>query len=211
MAARNGPFPGGTVFATVFLLLFAAVFAAHAQSLSNLRIGDGVSRLSLLGSESSATDHYKTFSVRKWNLPSGNELSVTTSHAGRIVYLESDWGARNDDPACDLPGLKFGVTTLGELRKRFGSNGFGFQHRDAVVGIQGGLVMVNSYEAGTNVVTFITKVTEKEFLRLKRSGQSAAIADHSKLDGISIAEAEYANGEWGDRIYDPKYKKIRWR
>ena len=191
-------------------MLLAGVLSANAQSLSGLRIGDDASRLSFL-SKAQASDTYKSFSVRKWNLSNGNELSVTTSHSGRIVYLESDWGGRNPDPACDLSGLNFGLTTLSDLRKRFGSNGFGFQGRDAVIQIQGGIAMLNSYEVGTNIVTFITKVAGDEFLRLKESGQGGAVADFARLDAISIAEPGYAKGEWGDRIFDPNYRKIDWK
>jgi hypothetical protein len=37
------------------------------------------------------------------------------------------------------------------------------------------------------------------------------VAEHAELDAITIADAEYAKSEWGDRIYDPKYKKIEWK
>lgn len=192
------------------MFLFVKVFSANGQSLLNLRIGDDVSRLTLLDIKPSTVDTYKSFSVRKWTLSTGNDLSVTTSSSGGIVYLESDWNGRTADSACDLPGLKFGVTTLGDLRKRFGSNGFGFEHRPAIIQLQDGIAMTNSYEVGTNIVTFITKVGT-EFLRLKESGQSGSIADHASLDAISIAAVGYAKDEWGDRIYDPNYKKIDWK
>ena len=209
MAVPNKRSQYKIVFATMFL--FAKVFSANAQSLLNLRIGDGVSRLSVLGSAPSTIDTYKSFSVRKWTLSTGNDLSVTTFGSSRIVYLESDWGGRTADSACDLPDLKFGVTTLGELRKRFGSNGFGFEHRPAVIQLEDGIPMINSYEVGTNIVTFTTKVAVTELARLKESGQGGAIADYARLDAISIASADYAKGEWGDRIYDPNYKKIDWK
>ena len=211
MAARNGLFSSNTVFAITIFFLVAGVLDVHAQSLSNLRIGDDVSRLSSLGYQPSDTGTYKSFDLRKWRFSNENELSVTTSKSGRIVYVESDWGGKTDETACDLPGLKFGVTTLSELRRRLGSNGFEFQNRAGVMEVSDGIIMMNSYEVGNIVVTFITKVTEKEYVNIKESGKSWVVADHARLDAISIAEAGYAEGEWGDRIYDPNYKKVEWK
>jgi hypothetical protein len=150
-----------------------------------LRIGDPVARLSSLGKAPSNADLYKSFIVRKWLLPNGNELSVTTSESGSIVYMESDWDGQNDETSCDLPGLKFGVTTLSELRKRLGSNGFEFQDRAGVIRTQGGIVMLNSYEVEATVVTFITKITDKEYTLLKISGRTAEISDYVKLGTVN--------------------------
>jgi hypothetical protein len=191
---------------TVTLLLAHGIFLrTQAQSLSSLRIGDNASRLATLGTPA-ASDKYKSFTVRKWNVANGNELSVTTNGAGKIVYIESDWGGRAESTQCDLSNLKFGVTTLTDLRRRFGSNGFGFKGRGAVINIVGGIVMINSYEIGTTVVTFFTKITDPT-----ESEDSAPVANRAKLDAISIADPAYAASEWGERVYDPKYKKTDWK
>jgi hypothetical protein len=183
---------------------------ANGQSLSSLRVGDPVSKLSALG-KATAIDAYKDMHVSRWVLPNGNELSATSNKAGLIVHLEADWTAgKTDNPACDLAGLRFGVTTLAELRKRFGSNGFAFKERSGQVLAADGAVMVNSYEAGDVVVTFYNKVSNAEVATLDAEGRSS-IADHARLDAISISDAAYAKGEWGDRVYDPKYKKVDWK
>jgi hypothetical protein len=210
LADERGPLRK-IVFTTMFLLLYGTLFCAYAQSLSSLRVGEDVSRLSTLGSAPSANETYKSFTIRKWKLSNENQLSVTTSQSGKIIYIESDWNGLSNETACDLSGLKFGVTTLSELRKRFGSNGFEFQYRSGVINIPDGIVMMNSYEVGTIVVTFITKVTEKDYMRLKESGHEGVPADIATLDAISLADADYAKNEWGDRIYDPNYIKIEWK
>ena len=71
--------------------------------------------------------------------------------------------------------------------------------------------MMNSYEAGAVVVTFYTKVNKDEFSRLKGSVAKPTLADYAKLDAISVAEDGYATSEWGERVYDPAYKKIEWK
>ena len=195
---------------TAFILGLAWPDSSAAQSLSSLRIGDPQSKLSSFGPASDSAS-YKTMEMRKWVLPSGNELSVTTGSNGEIVYLESDWDGKNDDPACDLPGLHFGVTTLSELRKRFGSNGFEFKDRGPGIKTEDGFVMMNTWEVGKVVITFYTKIGQQEYDRMKASGLNPPPADYAKLDAISIADAGYAKSEWGERIYDPQYKKIEWK
>jgi hypothetical protein len=199
-----------TVVIAAFLVVLARPELSAAQSLSSLRIGDPPSKLSSLG-PASDLGTYKGMKLRKWVLPSGNELSVTTGPNGQIVFLESDWDGKNDDPACDLPGLHFGATTLSELRKRFGSNGFGFENRPPSIKIADGVVMINSWEVGTVIVTFYTRIGLQDADRMKASQSNPSPADYAKLDAISIADAYYAKGEWGERIYDPQYKKIEWK
>lgn len=174
--------------------------------MSNLRIGDDVSRLAALGTPA-ATDRYKSLIVQKWNLANGNELSITANEAGKIVYIESDWGGGDETTECDLDNLKFGVTTLSDLRKRFGSNGLGFKGRGIVINIPDAVVMINSYETGSSVVTFFTKVIRNA----AGSQEGAPVGDRARLDAISIADPSYADSEWGERVYDPKYKKIQWK
>ena len=182
----------------------------RSQSLVGIKVGEVSSKLTRLGSPTD-TGSYKGMSLQRWKLPNGNELSVTLDSEGKIVYLESDWDGKSDDAGCDLPELHFGRTTLAELRKRFGSNGFGFNGRGPGIKTEDGLVLMNSFEVGTAVITFYTKINGDEFQRLKASGASPSPADYAKLDSISIADDAYAKSEWGDRVYDPAYKKIEWK
>ena len=98
------------IVATAAVLALGQSMALKAQSLSEIRVGDRSAKLSALG-PASASDVYKGMQGRKWILPGKNELSVTLDASERIVYIESDWGGENDDPRCDLPGLRFGKTT----------------------------------------------------------------------------------------------------
>jgi len=199
-----------------FALFISVVVAANRaepcrpQALAGLKVGDASGTMTRLGPPAE-TDSYKGMSLQRWKLPNGNELSVTVGKEGKIVYLESDWDGKSDDAKCDLPELHFGVTTLAELRKRFGSNGFGFKSRGPGVKTPDGLVLMNSFEVGTSVITFYTKINGDEFQRLKASGANPSPANYAKLDAISIADDAYANSEWGERVFDPAYKKIEWK
>ncbi len=196
--------------AIALLLVMACAIRADGQSLSSLHIGDPATKLAALGKPVETSDN-KGMTVQRWVLPNGNDLSVTTSQAGKIVYIESDWNAGADkNPLCDLSGLQFGQTTLTQLRKRFGSNGLSFKDRGGQMLAEDGAVMLNSYETGNAVVTFYNKISNAEVSKLDPEGQGS-MADHARLDAISIADGDYAKSEWGDRIYDPQYKKIDWK
>jgi hypothetical protein len=187
-------------------VMFARAHSSHAQSLQGLHIGEDKSALAKLGVPETI-EKYKSYVVQKWTLASGNALSATVNSEGKIVYLESDWNGSADATGSDLDGLRFGATSLADLRRRFGSNGFRFKGRGGVLRTSDGVVMINSYDTSTAVVTFFTKVPSGA----SQSSNSTPVAARAKLDALSIADADYAKSEWGERIYDPNYKKPEWK
>ena len=215
---RKTFFPFGLIGIAGALMVLSQPDCAKAQSLSGIRVGDTPSKLSQFGPVS-GEDKYKGLDLFKWVFHNGNSLMATVDAEGEIVYLESDWGGRNDDAGCDLPGLKFGVTTLAELSKRFGSNGFGFKGRPHIRKTDDGEMLLNSYEVGNVVVTFYSRINGKDLARLQAenaggagSASSAGSgAEDAKLEGISLANAAYAKSEWGVRIPNPAYKKVEWK
>ena len=72
-----------------------------AQSLQGMKVAEPSATLGRLGVPSES-DSYKGMAVRQWNLPNGNSLSVTTGPNG-IVFIESDWNGKNDDPGVIFP------------------------------------------------------------------------------------------------------------
>lgn len=198
------------IFTAVLLLFVGPLLKSEAQTLAGLKIGDYATEVTVLG-QPVATESYKSFLVRKWAFSNGNELSMATDSKDHIVYLESDWNGDDDATACDLPGLKFGVTTLSDIRKRFGSNGFTFKRREGTIQVPDGVVLMSSYEVGNAVVTFITKVPVTGEQPAPQAAPGSDIADRATLDAISISDPKYAESEWGERVYDPKYKKVDWK
>lgn len=189
--------------------VLTAVSLAHAQSLSSVQIGDTSSKLSPLGKPASL-EAEKDGTVRRWTLPNGNDLSATTDRDSHVVYLEADWNHTDANTGCDLPWLQFGATTLTQIRKHFGSNGFAFKGQAGQLLAKDGAVLLNSYELGNTVITFYNKVSNAEISKLNPEGQSS-FADHARLDAISFASQGYAKAQWGDRIYDPRYQQIAWK
>jgi hypothetical protein len=199
------------LMAALILAVAPAFTAAYAQSLFKIRIGDDAASSSLLARTPTAKDSYKGYTVRKWTLDNGNDLAVTTTAFGMVVYLESDWNGKSDETGCDLDGFTFGQTTLSDIQERFGSNGFQFKQRNGVINVPDGIVMMNSYEFDSRVVTFFTRVLERDYSKAKKTGTKWVAADHARLDAISIASSGYAEQEWGERIYDPGYKPVSWK
>jgi hypothetical protein len=198
------------VVAAVVLIGGSRPQVLQAQALWNYRVGDTPSGLSKLGPVS-GLDKYKGNDVFRWVLFDRNLLSATVDPEGEIVFLESDWGGKSDEAGCDLAGLKFGVTTLADLSRRFGSNGFSYKKRLHLRPTDNGFVLLNSWEVGSVVVTFTTRISAADYAKVQAAGARDAAAGYAKLDAISLANAAYAKSEWGDPVYDPAYKKIEWK
>src|SRR5258708_21852226 len=163
---RKTLFPGGPIVAKLLFISLSQPIALKAQSLLGLRVGDTASTLSKHGPVS-GEDRYKGMDLFKWILPNRNALTATVDQEGEIVYLESDWGGKSDDTGCDLAGLKFGVTTLADLVTRLGSNGFGFKTRPHSRQTDDGVMLLNSYEVGNVVVTFYTRISGADYVKVQ--------------------------------------------
>jgi hypothetical protein len=62
-------------------------------------------------------------------------------------------------------------------------------------------VLINSYDVGSVIATFVTKISG-------RPTRSQALSGDAFLVALSIADPGYADGAWGDRTYDPAYHAI---
>ena len=198
------------------ILMIASSGTASAQALSEIHIGDAAERLNTLAAHATGPEQMERtkmeigrVTMRKWSFADGNDLAATV-WKGRVVYLEVDWGGRPEGATVDFPGLRFGETTLSGLRAKFGNNGFAFKQRAPVIRVSDGVATMNSYEVGDVIVTFVTHVSYDDVKDVKQTDLPAAM-DRAKLVAISLTTAEYAVREWGDRIYDPNYKKIEWK
>lgn len=152
----------------------------------------------------------------KFTLANGNELSVTyDDSANRIVYLECDWNRNSDSAKSDFPGFIFGTTTLEEIRRTNGSNGFSYKS-NAMFTSGAELVTFNDYpikEKPGLVAVFVTVLNIAEFQKRRDRHEVGAdsIARNLKLDAVIIAEEAYLDRLWGnEKIYDKEAKAISW-
>lgn len=185
---------------------------AGAQSLSGLSLSDPLAKTSTIGMAPSATSEMGPHSIRKWTFPDGNELSVTARRSdGRIVYMESSWGGRIAGSPTDYPGVKFGETTLNELRRLMGSNGFTYASR-AIFKTDEGVGTSNSYEIAGRpgaVLTFISLVRGKDVDAVGAGKRK--LGDVARIDSVILADAGYLDGTWGkEKSADPAARPIVW-
>jgi hypothetical protein len=150
--------------ALLLLLSFPALLSA--QSLAGVRLGASPVTIESLPYTPVAREGRGAIKVSKFKLEDGNDLSVTfNSKVNRIVFVELDWNTSSQASQTGVPGLVFGRTTLAEIRRRHGSNGFTWKS----VGMQrdGDRVLAfNAYEIRDKpggVVVYVTAVKIAEF------------------------------------------------
>ena len=169
-----------------FLALTAG---AQAQTLNGIRIGEEISAASRMAGKSTARVAAGSHEEGRWRLPDGNKLALATDPGnGRIAYAEEIWGGRPDGKPADFPGFIYGETTLADIRMHAENNGFAFVER-LIDERPDGLRLFNSDEVEGSpglVVTFVTKASTKDTLRLKGKQERVDINRAAKLDGIIL-------------------------
>lgn len=197
-----------------FVIALISTFnsVCFSQSLSGIRIGENLANVSRLG-RPSVQNQRGIFTLSRWRFEDGNELSITSiTSTGRIVYIESDWGERQAGTISDFPGFYYGRTTLIDIRKRFGNNGFTYPDR-AAMKIGDAIIMSNSYEVlgRDNVVaTFMTRIAGKN-IRFSQQDPSIA-ANFTELVSIALGDPQYLRSIWGSNLtFDIDYNKILWK
>lgn len=195
----------------IALGLGLAAAGAHAQSIFGFEAGADFRTEAKSHPQPSDVGEAGGFAIARWNLAGGDQVSVTSSpETGKIVFVESDWGQDAAHAATDLPGLTFGSTTLADIRKRFGSNGFGFRSNVVDV-IDKNIVSFNCYQVEGDddlVVVFVTTLPMSSVATV--NGEPAPKLGEGRLDSVILASLAYLKQIWGeDRISDPNYRPIR--
>lgn len=199
--------------AALFLGL-AAAGPALAQSLSGLKVGDALSTATSLGSAPVATEKIGPYTINKWALAAGNSLSVTAvAKTGKIVYLELDWDGSENGADTGRAGLRFGTTSLADLRKSLGSNGFSLGRMGGIQPSEdGSITLINCYAIRSQprlVVAFFSKLPENNIAEARKDVEK--LPELARLDAIVLADTTYLASIWGTkRSYDKAYRDIDW-
>ena len=184
--------------AAMALSLAFAGGPARAQSMFGFKIGQDLRTGAATHPEPTDVGKERTYVVARWKLKAGNSVSVTAAPGtGKILFIESDWGGDPANAATDVPGLTFGSTTLGDIRTRFGSNGFGFTSNVVSV-IDKNLVSFNCYRvAGDDdqVLVVVTTLARSSIPTVH--GQPAPKLGEGHLDAVILASLAYLKGLWG--------------
>src|SRR5258708_4876547 len=146
-------FISGVAFA-LLLIWITHVPIALAQDFFGVHIGDDQSALAVFGAPGT-THQMGAYVVRNWFLEDTNELSVTTSRSGKVLYMEIDWGGHMQGATSPFPGFYFGRTSHKEIVVQLGSHGLQFSQRPPVATIADGVVMLNTYEVEGVMMTTV--------------------------------------------------------
>jgi hypothetical protein len=192
------------------LVIFADFSMLRAQSLSGLRIGDELSTASI-GIMPVAKEQSGSFTITKWRFANDNELSVT-ARAGKIVFMELDWGGHQNGAQSDFPGLLFGKTTLAEMLDKFGP-GITFSDRPWLDETKDGILLLSYYEVGSVILNVVTKVNNIDLPAVKVELQKGipAMQKYARLVAMILAAPEYARAMWGNVVYEANSKRIEWK
>lgn len=192
-------------FQLAVALALVGVSQSVAFDLSGLAIGDSMSQTDALRAEFLAEQIDGPLIIRKYQLPSGNQLAVTAlRNADSIVYIEMNWAGKKSGRLTDVPGFQFGSTLLSEIRETFGSNGYAHkEHMAFPIGEQ--IALFNTFglaPAGAQAVTFVT-LTRRH---------SANEPSQAVLDSIILADAAFLDTYWGEeKLLDPTYRPVELR
>ncbi|SIO13171.1 hypothetical protein SAMN05444722_0546 [Rhodovulum sp. ES.010] len=187
-------------------LAFAACLAlaplpGAAQDFAGLDIGQSAAAFGTLGPPVSAGAANPGYMATLWHQPGGNQLSVTTDSAGRIVYMENFRGPAAP-PSVGM-GLRFGATTRGEVLALTGSGGMVFPGRGAQVATGAETVHFHTYGLTGRPGVLAT---------FAFVGPSGAPPDGALLDSVILSDASYQSMIWGGPpVPTPGYAEIDMR
>jgi hypothetical protein len=202
-----------------FMLFLTAVMistsTATAQSLNGVKIGDLSSTLETLDLQLKGSNTNGNFRFTKFNLSNGNDLSITYNiQTNKILYIETDWNQKFKARASGVSSFVFGSTTLEDIRKINGSNGFSWK-KLAVQQDDNQVMTFNAYEISQNsdsVVVFVTRLDIPKYRAASDIDKEKKFAKFFKLDAIILANKQYLDQIWGEeKLYDRTNQPINWQ
>jgi hypothetical protein len=192
------------------LSLLATCLPAGAQTLHGLTIGEDLVPALKKMPKTRDFGQVGNYVAIKWPLADGDSFSATASPAtGKIVFLEEDHDSGSSAGEAVLPGLIFGRTTLGDIRKRFGSNGIGFASNAETVQ-NGAAIGINCYElrnAPKVFVAFVTRLSPPA--QIETSSPRTIQTNNGVLVALMVGQKSYLEEIWGTQLlYDPQYRAV---
>ncbi len=173
---------------------------AWAASIEGIRVGDNLINVAPRLGHPSDFDTATGATLLAWDLGSVRLSLAVVPGSREIVSVEELGGDAAQPPPAMLGGLVLGKTTLGDIRSRFGSDGFTFAS-NAKLERDGKAVMVRCYGLRQPANVVLAVIT----------GASAPGADaaSSVLHGVILADMDYLKQNWGSEgAADPAYHPI---
>ena len=174
-------------------------------SMLGIKINDAELSLDKLKVKVIASDNSGKTLINKYKTENGNDFSITVKKR-KVVYLENDWLQASSGRTPLITNFIFGETSLKDIRKAFGTNGFTYTER-YFIKTETHLIMFNCFDLDSHnneVLVVITKIS------LKTKVTDENVAEKLKLDAIILSDSKYLDDLWGKKkLYDTNYKKIK--
>jgi len=142
----------------------------------------------------------------KYRTKNGNDLSVTFEN-NMVVYMENDWLLQPEGTKPLYSNFTFGETSLEDIRKEYGTNGFSYVNR-SIYTTETDLIKFNCFEFDSKkneVLVVVTGVSmDDEDVNVDNVSQKM------KLLAVIIADKAYLDKIWGEeKVFSGDNKKIK--
>jgi len=142
----------------------------------------------------------------KYRTKNGNDLSVTFEN-NMVVYMENDWLLQPEGTKPLYSNFTFGETSLEDIRKEYGTNGFSYVNR-SIYTTETDLITFNCFEFDSKkneVLVVVTGVSmDDEDVNVDNVSQKM------KLLAVIIADKAYLDKIWGEeKVFSGDNKKIK--
>ena len=125
---------------------------------------------------------------------------------GKVVYMENDWLQHPKGRGALITDFQFGLTTLKDIRARFGTNGYTYKSNAAFT-TDTHLVMFNCFELESENEEILVTITK---IALNEEVTESNVASKLTLDALILADKSYLDKIWGkEKTYDTKRKKVK--
>lgn len=144
--------------------------------------------------------------IVKYRTKNGNDLSVTFEN-NMVVYMENDWSLQLEGVKPLYSNFTFGKTSLYDIRKEYGTNGFSYVNR-SISTSETDLISFDCFEFDSKKNEVLVVITG-----VSMADENVNVDNFSKkmkLLAIVIADKAYLDKIWGEeKIFSANYKKIK--
>lgn len=182
----------------ILLSAFPVLFQDTEISMLGIKIHDPKKVLTKIELTETATEMTR----HTYLLDDGNNFSVTFD-GGKVVLLENDWLHRQKSIKPLITNFVFGKTTLTDIKKAFGTKGFGY-HENFSKTNEADVVNItcfNIQSSGDEVLVVITRAPFK-------ASVTRDIESYQTLESVILADKKYLDKIWGKKRAYEEHTKV---
>jgi hypothetical protein len=138
-----------------------------------------------------------------YRLIDGNNFSITLDN-GKVVMLENDWMHKQKCTKPLISKFVFGKTTLTDIKKEFGTNGFGYFENFSKTS-EADVVNITCFNVQSQGEEVLVVITRAPF----RASVTRDIESYQMLESIILADKKYLDKLWGKKRAYEEHIKVK--